>query len=64
MKQVKLWLEFRHPHVLQLFGASSVDSRPLYFVTQFFQHGNINQYLAKTEAPGRERGKLVREMYF
>ncbi|KAG9127149.1 hypothetical protein FRC07_000476 [Ceratobasidium sp. 392] len=62
MKQVKLWLGLRHPHVLQLFGASSVDSRPLYFVTQLFQHGNINQYIAKTEAPGRERGRLLHEI--
>ncbi|KAG8721989.1 hypothetical protein FRC08_008085 [Ceratobasidium sp. 394] len=62
MKQVKLWLGLRHPHVLQLFGASSADSRPLYFVTQLFQHGNINQYLAKTEAPGRERGRLLHEI--
>ncbi|KAG8765331.1 hypothetical protein FRC12_007553 [Ceratobasidium sp. 428] len=62
MKQVKLWLGLRHPHVLQLFGASSVDSKPLYFVTQLFRHGNINQYLAKSEAPGRERGRLLHEI--
>ncbi|KAG8745786.1 hypothetical protein FRC10_007048 [Ceratobasidium sp. 414] len=64
MKQVKLWLGLRHPHVLQLFGASSAGSRPLYFVMQLFQHGNINQYLTKTEAPGRERGRLLHEIAF
>ncbi|KAF8607562.1 kinase-like protein [Ceratobasidium sp. AG-I] len=53
LKQVKLWLELRHPHVLQLFGASDIDFKPLYFVTQYFRHGNINQYLSKSDEEER-----------
>ena len=57
MDYVETWQSLRHPHVLQVFGISSLDSNPPFLISQYYPNGNANQFLA--ENPDADRAKIV-----
>ncbi|KAK7005721.1 kinase domain-containing protein [Favolaschia claudopus] len=69
IKEVEIWKEFRHPHVLELYGASGASGEgPWFFVCPYEKYGCLSEFLRKMAAanatshadweggsPGRER---------
>ncbi|KAJ7647115.1 hypothetical protein FB45DRAFT_1099808 [Roridomyces roridus] len=51
LKEVKIWKEFRHPNVLELFGASGASGEgPWFFVCPYEKNGSLNEFLRKIAA--------------
>ncbi|KAF7376375.1 Protein kinase domain-containing protein [Mycena sanguinolenta] len=51
IKEVGIWKEFRHPHVLELYGASGASGEgPWFFVCPYEKHGCLSEFLRKVGA--------------
>ncbi|KAJ7217776.1 hypothetical protein GGX14DRAFT_550000 [Mycena pura] len=51
VKEVAIWKEFRHPHVLELYGASGASGEgPWFFVCPYQKHGCLSEFLRKLAA--------------
>ncbi|KDQ55609.1 hypothetical protein JAAARDRAFT_324033 [Jaapia argillacea MUCL 33604] len=59
LDRVQPWQSLRHPHVLQVFGISTLDTDPPFLVTQLYPNGNANEFLVKN--PGADRAKIIFE---
>ena len=48
VREVKIWKTFRHPNVLELYGASAPTSDgPWFFVSPYLRHGSLASYLKR-----------------
>ncbi|KAJ7496034.1 hypothetical protein B0H11DRAFT_2001603 [Mycena galericulata] len=48
IKEVGIWKEFRHPHVLELYGASGASGEgPWFFVCPYEKYGCLSEFLRK-----------------
>jgi hypothetical protein len=59
--RIQNWQILRHPHVLQVFGVSSLDADPPFIISQYNPNGNANEFLAKN--PAANRAKIVSTAY-
>ncbi|KAJ7772628.1 hypothetical protein DFH07DRAFT_167310 [Mycena maculata] len=51
VKEVGIWKEFRHPHVLELYGASGASGEgPWFFVCPYEKYGCLSEFLRKVAA--------------
>ncbi|KAJ6587171.1 hypothetical protein DFH09DRAFT_1308232 [Mycena vulgaris] len=51
IKEVGIWKEFRHPHVLELYGASGASGEgPWFFVCPYEKYGCLSEFLRKVAA--------------
>ncbi|KAJ7268729.1 hypothetical protein B0H12DRAFT_64026 [Mycena haematopus] len=51
IKEVGIWKEFRHPHVLELYGASGASGEgPWFFVCPYEKYGCLSEFLRKVGA--------------
>jgi hypothetical protein len=57
LDRIACWQILRHPHVLQVFGVSSLDADPPYIISQYYPNGNANEFLAMN--PDADRAKIV-----
>ncbi|KAF7306038.1 Protein kinase domain-containing protein [Mycena chlorophos] len=59
VKEVAIWKEFKHPHVLELYGASGASGDgPYFFVCPYEQYGSLSEFLRRISGGGsniRER---------
>lgn len=58
-KEVEIWFQLYHPHVLRLFGACHVGQK--FLVSEFAAHGQLDTYL---HAQGRDRLRIVWQKLF
>lgn len=56
-REIDVWKQLRHPHVLEFFGACTL-SNPPFIVCALMEHGDAASYLR--EYPDADRRKLVR----
>ncbi|KAJ3531793.1 hypothetical protein NMY22_g8005 [Coprinellus aureogranulatus] len=49
IREVEIWKTLHHPHILELYGASSATDPPWFFVSPYMKHGNLVEYLRKVE---------------
>ncbi|KAG2006316.1 TKL/TKL-ccin protein kinase [Coprinopsis cinerea AmutBmut pab1-1] len=47
IREVEIWKTLHHPHVLELYGASSALEPPWFFVSPYQKHGSLVDYLKK-----------------
>lgn len=53
VREVEIWKQLRHPHVLELYGASSTSGEPpWFFVSPYEKNGSLVQYLKGKEGGG------------
>ncbi|KAJ7163568.1 hypothetical protein C8R43DRAFT_285859 [Mycena crocata] len=51
IKEVGIWKEFKHPHVLELYGASGASGEgPWFFVCPYEKYGCLSEFLRKVAA--------------
>ncbi|KAJ7091133.1 hypothetical protein C8R44DRAFT_412775 [Mycena epipterygia] len=51
VKEVGIWKEFKHPHVLELYGASGASGEgPWFFVCPYEKYGCLSEFLRKVAA--------------
>ncbi|KZV66754.1 kinase-like protein [Peniophora sp. CONT] len=52
VNEVDIWIQLRHPNVIELFGASSASSNPPWFmISPYYRNGNLVQYLKGLDVP-------------
>jgi serine/threonine protein kinase len=59
LDRIQAWQSLRHPHVLQVFGISLINSGPSYIISQYYSNGDVNEFLGNN--PGTDRAKLMFE---
>lgn len=48
VREVEIWKSLKHPHVLELFGASSTSSDPpWFFVSPYEKNGSLSEFLRR-----------------
>ncbi|KAJ7072080.1 hypothetical protein C8F01DRAFT_1361505 [Mycena amicta] len=65
VKEVAIWKEFKHPHVLELYGASGASGEgPYFFVCPYEKYGCLSEFLRKlSNHQGECAGSGIRERY-
>ncbi|KAJ7838687.1 hypothetical protein B0H13DRAFT_2239665 [Mycena leptocephala] len=71
VKEVGIWKEFKHPHVLELYGASGASGEgPWFFVCPYEKYGCLSEFLRKASVSGDllglhggKEGDLLRFMH-
>ncbi|KAF7315430.1 Protein kinase domain-containing protein [Mycena indigotica] len=63
VKEVAIWKEFKHPNVLELYGASAVNGDgPYFFVCPYEKYGCLSEFLRKL-AHHQSEGSNVRSRH-
>lgn len=49
VREVNIWRKLHHRNIVELYGASSANDPPWFFVCPYMKHGNLVDYLRKVE---------------
>lgn len=54
VREVEIWKKLNHPNVLKLFGASSPDAPPYFFVSAYAKNGSLVEFLRRVAVREKE----------